>query len=55
MKDLYSWVEPPGPLFISTSKPIELVDLLLKYVEDVARRLAVLELGSEWVCEKILL
>jgi len=55
MKDLYSWVEPPAPVFISTSRLIELVDLLLKHVENVVRRLAVLELGSECVITKILL
>ena len=55
MKDLDCRVEPPGPLFISTLRPIELVDLLLKHVENVARRVAVLELVSEWVITKILL
>jgi hypothetical protein len=34
---------------------IELLDLLSKDVEDAARGVAVLELGSEWVGEKILL
>ncbi len=53
MKDLDCWVEPPSPVFISTLRPIELFDLLLKHVENAARRSAVLELGGEWVCEKI--
>jgi len=34
---------------------VEVLDLLLKQVENAARRVAVLELGSEWVREKILL
>jgi hypothetical protein len=34
---------------------IELLDLLLKDVENAAGRLAVLELGSEWVGAKVLL
>jgi hypothetical protein len=34
---------------------IELLDLLLKDVKNCTRRLAVLELGSEWVREKVLL
>ncbi len=55
MKELYSWIEPSGPLFISTLRLIELLDLLLKHVENVARRVAVLQLGSEWVIMKILL
>ncbi len=55
MNHLYSWVEPSRPPFISTLRLIELVDLLLKHVENVARRAAVLELGSEWVFEKVLL
>ncbi len=54
MKDLNCWVEPSGPLFISTLRLIELLDLLLKHIENVARRAAVLELGSEWVCDKVL-
>jgi hypothetical protein len=54
MKDLDCWVEPTGPLFISTLRPVELLDLRLKHVENVARRSAALELGSEWVCENIL-
>jgi hypothetical protein len=53
MKHLYSWVEPSRPLFISTLRLIELVGLLLKHVENVARRAAILELGSEWVCGKV--
>jgi hypothetical protein len=32
---------------------IELLDLLLKDIKNAARRVAVLELGSEWVREKI--
>ncbi len=55
MDHLDSWVEPSRPPFISTLRLIELVDLLLKHVEDVARRAAVLELDSEWVCGKVLL
>jgi hypothetical protein len=55
MNHLYSWVEPSRPPFISTLRLIELVDLPLKDVKNVARRAAVLELGSEWVCEKVLL
>ena len=55
MEDLYSWIEPTGPLFISTLRLIELLDLVLKHVENVVRRIAVLKLGSEWVITKILL
>ncbi len=54
MKDVYSWVEPSGPVFISTLRLIEFLDLLLKHVENVARRAAVLQLGGEWVITKIL-
>ncbi len=52
MKDLYGWVEPPGPVFISTLRLIEFLDLLLKQVENITRRAAVLELGNEWVITK---
>jgi hypothetical protein len=34
---------------------MELLNLLLKHVENAARRATVLELGSEWVREKVLL
>jgi hypothetical protein len=34
---------------------IELLDLLLEDVKNAARRVAVFELGSEWVREKVLL
>jgi hypothetical protein len=55
MKDFHSWIEPPGPPFISALRLIELLDLLLKDIENAARRVAVLKLGSEWVREKVLL
>jgi hypothetical protein len=55
MKDLHSWIQPPRPPFISALRLIELLDLLLEDVENAARRVAVLELGSEWVGEKIVL
>ena len=55
MKHLYSWVEPSGPLLVAALRLIELLDLLLKHVENVARRVAVLELGSQWVITDILL
>ena len=53
MKHLYGWVEPSGPLLIAALRLIELFDLLLKHVENITRRGAVLELGSEWVITKI--
>jgi hypothetical protein len=55
MKDLHSWIQPPRPPLISALRMIELLDLLLKDVENATRRVAVLELGSEWVGEKIVL
>jgi hypothetical protein len=54
MKDLYRWVEPPGPVFISTLRLIEFLDLLLKQIENMTGRAAFLELGSKWVITKIL-
>jgi hypothetical protein len=54
MKHLYGWVEPPGPLFVAALRLIEFLDLLLKQVENITRRAAILELGSEWVITKIL-
>ena len=53
MKDLDSWIQPPGPPLISALRLIELLDLLLKHVENAAWGVAVLELGSEWVGVKI--
>ena len=40
---------------MSALRLIELLDLLLKDVENAVRRFTALELGSEWVREKILL
>ena len=54
MKDLHSWIQPLDPPFISTLRLIELVDLLLKDVENAVRRVAVLELSSKRVREKII-
>jgi hypothetical protein len=55
VKDLHSRIQPPRPLFMSVLRLIELLDLLSKDVENATRRAAMLELGSEWVREKILL
>jgi hypothetical protein len=55
MKDLHSWIQPPRPPFISALRLIELLHLPLKDVENAAGRVAALELGSEWVGEKIVL
>ena len=55
MKDLHSRIQPPRPPFISTLRLIELLDLLLKDVENTARGVTVLQLGSKWVGAKILL
>ena len=54
MDDLHSWIQPPRPPFISALRLIELLDLLSKDVENATRGVAVLELGGEWVFEKIL-
>ena len=50
MKDVHSWVQP---LVIAALRLIELLDLLLKYGEDAARRIAGLEPVGEWVLKKI--
>ena len=55
MKNLHSWIQPPRPLFTSLSRLVELLNLLLKHVENATRGATVLELGSEWVGEKVLL
>jgi hypothetical protein len=52
MKDVQSWVQPPR---IAALRLIELLDLLLKYGENAARRIAGLEPVSEWVLREILL
>jgi hypothetical protein len=52
MKDVHSWVQP---LCITALRLIELLGLLLKHIENAARRIAGLEPVSEWVLKKILL
>jgi hypothetical protein len=50
MKDVHSWVQP---LRIAALRLIELLELLLKHGENVARRIAGLEPVSEWVLKGI--
>ena len=52
MKNGHSWDQP---LRLAELRPIELLDLLLKYGENAAGRIAGLEPVSEWVLEKIVL
>jgi hypothetical protein len=52
MKDVHSWVEP---LRIAALRLIEFLDVLLKYGENAASRIADLEPVSERVREKIAL
>jgi hypothetical protein len=52
MEDVHSWGQPPC---IAALRLVELLKLLLKHEEDAASRIAVFELVSERVCEKILL
>ena len=52
MKNVHSWVQP---LRIAALRLIELLDLLLKHGENVARRIARLKPVSEWVLKEILL
>ena len=55
MKNLYCWIKPPRPGFISALRLIELLDLVLKESENAVSRIAAFELVSERVREKILL
>ena len=55
MKDVHSWIQPPRPPFISALRLIEALNFLLKHVENAAGRVAVLELGSEWMGAKVVL
>jgi hypothetical protein len=52
MNDVHGWVQP---LRIAALRPIELLDLLLKYGENAASRIAGFEPVSERVGEKIVL
>jgi hypothetical protein len=52
MKNVHSWVQP---LRIAALRLIELLDLLLKHGENVARRIARLKPVSKWVLKEILL
>jgi hypothetical protein len=55
VKDIHSRVEPFCESILASSRVIELMDLLVKDSENGARRVACLQLGGEWMCEKILL
>ena len=52
MKDVHNWVQP---LRVAAFRLVELLDLLLKHVENVARRVAGLDPVNEWVLKEIVL
>jgi hypothetical protein len=52
MKDVHSWVQP---LRVAVFRLVEFLYLLLKHVENAARRIAGLDPVSEWVLKEIVL
>jgi hypothetical protein len=50
MKDVHSWFEP---LCIAALRLIQLLDLILKHIENAARRVAGLKPASQWVLKDI--
>ena len=52
-EDIYYCIEPLGPSFIATPGLIGSLDLLLKDGENVAGRVAGLELGGKWMGKQI--
>lgn len=54
IKDIHRGVQPPCPPLVGSSRPIELLDLLLEHGENGARRVACLELGGEGMCHEII-
>ena len=55
MEDFHSWIQAVYQPLIDALRFIELLDLPLKHDENAARRVAVLELVSEWVLHKIVI
>jgi hypothetical protein len=55
IKDVHSRIEPLGPSIIVTLWLIKCLYLLVKNGENCAGRVALLELGGEWLDKKILL
>ena len=54
-EDIDRRVEPSGQALIASLRLFKLLNLLLKYSSNAAWRVALLELCSEWVGEKVLL
>ena len=52
MKHVHSWVQP---LRVAVFRLVEFLELLLKHVENAARRIAGLDPVSEWVLKEIVL
>jgi hypothetical protein len=55
MKDCHCWVKPPCRPLVGGSRLSEVLRLLLEYGKNCTGRVACLELGGKWVCNKITL
>ena len=54
-EDVNSWAQPLGQSLIAAVRFIKLSNLILKDGENGGSRVAVLQLGGEWMGEKVLL
>jgi len=55
IQDIHGWIEPVCQPLVAAPRTIEVLDLLLKHGENGGWRIAGLELGGEWMGEKIFL
>ena len=53
IQDIHGWIEPFCQPFIAASRPVEVLDLLLKDGENGGWRVAGLKLSGEWMGEEI--
>ena len=55
VKDVHGWAQPLGQSLIATVRFVKLLDLILKDDEYCISRVAIPQLGCEWMREKVLL
>ena len=55
VKDVHGWAQPLGQSLVTTVRFVKLSNLILKDDEDGISRVAILQLGSKWMRQEVLL
>ncbi len=54
-QDVHSWVQPLCQSLVVAASLVEFSNLILKHGKDGASRVACLQLGGKWMCDKVFL